>query len=304
MTNASIAIEFGHSQSPRFASVLQAAQQRPTFESVCEGKIQRYRVTFHDMADVVAFVDNMNWIRNKAIWIDGREIPWHDIFKFRWCYRRRVAFRRPDLYCHGLRGSYHGDPNSFNMYGCIHSRMSFTEFDRWYRWGEFVNGDGDWRFDKSKIHESLDDNVFEYRFCPALDIQKAHRIVEAIPEIINPLRDRNWMFVPSNDLTVKGLLFENLEPFADYLGETIRNSPEAMVTRVHVIGIRPRNSDAVREIYERADPMAANMAADIPNGIGDRYCMSCHRKPCDGNPNGCFCAECRALIRGGVAEGR
>ncbi len=86
--------------------------------------------------------------------------------------------------------------------------MAFTANSQWFTFGKWLNNSGDWQFDKERIRHELAKNLHEVRFCPALDLERVNEILSALPDIVNPTKNKNWKFIESysdetNALVVK-----------------------------------------------------------------------------------------------------
>ena len=112
-----------------------------------------------------------------------------NVFNYLWCYNQRKKSFKPDLYCFGYENKW-----QFNIWGCIQTQLNFTENSDLFKYGEWLNKDGDWRFDKERIRHALEKNIYHNRFCPAINLSLIEEVVAFFPEIVNPSKNKNWRF--------------------------------------------------------------------------------------------------------------
>jgi hypothetical protein len=189
-----ITIEFLHSTSSSFEFAVQAAQASPEFTQYGEGRKAVYRATYsREELDVASdLLEHVKGWRRRAVYVDGEKMPWNAVFGYVWCYKKRKASFKPEFYCFGYEETW-----MLNPWGCIRCEVPFTERADWCTWGRWLNKRGDWQFDKERIKHELQKNLYQYRFCPALDLTLAEQALEAFPETVNPKKDKDWRFVES-----------------------------------------------------------------------------------------------------------
>jgi hypothetical protein len=203
--SAGISIEFPFSGSQTFEFAVDSASKLPGFRQFGHDKKVIYRVTLppadlHLATDLVGFLKG--W-RSRTVYVDGEKAPWDSVFSYSWCLEKKGASFKPDEYCFG-----YGNDWGFNIWGCIQSHMAFSDREEWFCWGHWVGNSGDWEFDKQRIRHELQKNLHEYRFCPALDLTRLEEALAALPERVNPAKDKDWKFVekwgdePTPTLTV------------------------------------------------------------------------------------------------------
>lgn len=126
------------------------------------------------------------------VYVDGEKVPWDSVFSFIWCFEKRKSSFKPDLYCFGYEDEW-----QINIWGCIRSDLPFTENANWCEWGQWKNKRGDWEFDKDRIRHELQKNLYPYRYCPVIQLDLAQESLAALPDKVNPNRDKNWKFIES-----------------------------------------------------------------------------------------------------------
>lgn len=189
-----ITIEFSYSSSQSFDFAVESAKKFPTFRQFGEGKKAIYRISFDPskMDSAIELIEHLKGWRKRTVYVDGQKVPWDSVFAFSWCYERKKASFKPELYCFGYENNY-----EFNVWGCIQARLPFTENAEWFTWGQWLSNKGDWKFDKERIKHELQKTLYPYRFCPALQPTLIQEVLNALPNEVNPNKDKNWKFVES-----------------------------------------------------------------------------------------------------------
>jgi hypothetical protein len=229
-----ITLEFPKTQSQSFPFVLKAAQACPGFAEIQEGSQTLYRVSFArgELREALALVEQLKGWRRRAVFVDGEQVPWESVFAFLPCYLRRSGAYDPERYCFGDEFGW-----QTNVWGCVQAQMPFRSRATWLSYGRWVSADGDWQFDKERIRHELRKRLHRYRFCPALDIGLAADVVDALPEVVNPKRDRDWVF---------------LHGWGEMSGLVLRRpGPSGVPVNVTVVGVGPKGPGAVAAIARR-----------------------------------------------------
>lgn len=187
-----ITIEFNYSSSQTFEFALIEAKKFDSFVEFGEGKKAIYRVTIaEDQIELLDnLVENMKGWRNRRVYHNGEKVLWDSIFSYKWCYDQRKKSYKPEYYCFGYENNY-----EFNLWGCIQSRLGFSENSELFTYGEWLNNKADWKFDKERISHNLEKNIYQYRFCPVMNLELIKDVIDAFPEKVNPANDKNWKFV-------------------------------------------------------------------------------------------------------------
>ena len=136
-----------------------------------------------------SFLDFLKGFRNRVVSIDGVKTLWDNVFSFMGCLNRKRESFNPELYCFGYDNNSYG----FNIFGCIHAGSSTSLFC----YGKWLNDDGDWEFDKVRMRFEILKNLHQYKYCPALDLSRVEDVLIKLPNVVNPLKDKNWQFVES-----------------------------------------------------------------------------------------------------------
>lgn len=245
--NKGIVIRFGHSTSPNFDIAVKEAMKYDTFTKWGDGNKSTYEVTFkcddiHNSFAVANYVSG--WARSK-LYFNGEQLTSFELYSFEWCYKQKLNSYKPDLYCFGYGDDYH-----LNIWGCIRAELPFfNKYAQWCRWGTWVNDEGDWDFDKERIRHVLQKKLYQYRFCPALQQGLLEEVVNALPQRVNPLKNKNWNFVE------------------DYGGSTISEGLVIKVKHfgvnqnVKMVGVAPAGKGALKEIVK-------GMKLRLPQEIG------------------------------------
>ena len=187
-----ITVEFKYSTSQTFDFAVEEALKFNTFQQIGEDKKAIYRVNVPEdhIEDLEPLLENLKGWRNRKAYHNGAKVQWDTMFSHQWCYRQKKASYKPDLYCFGYENNY-----DYNLWGCIQTRLAFTEHSELFKYGKFINTKGDWEFDKERISHELEKNLFQYRFCPAMNLELVKDVLLAFPDNVNPSKDDDWKFI-------------------------------------------------------------------------------------------------------------
>ncbi len=202
--SSGVTIEFRYSSSQTYDFAVQEASKFPMYKEFGSDKKKVHRVTvsIDELESLANLLDFLKGYRNRVVYLDGIKTLWDNVFSFMWCLTQKRASFKPELYCFGYNNTA-----SFNVFGCIHAGMPFNSSADWFCYGNWLNDEGDWEFDKERMRFELLKNLHQYKFCPALDISKVEDVLNALPNIVNPIKDKNWRFVErwDGDTTAHGL---------------------------------------------------------------------------------------------------
>lgn len=93
-----------------------------------------------------------------------------------------------------------------------------------YRYGNFINTSGDFRYDKKRILREIKIEEKKVTGCKLLDMPLVFNFIEAWPRIVNPKYQFGWKVWPNNDrkdrireeLRAMGLKINDPPPMPDY----------------------------------------------------------------------------------------
>lgn len=246
------AIQFCESTAADFDAALNKAKAAPTFTSCVRNKKTWYMACWpeHDFSGVCDLAQSLGSLRNKNIYRSGTEVAWNELFGFLWCAGERSSAYRPVEYCFGK------DENRINPWGCRQARMEWTDWARWFSYGQFrqaglLKKSAVWVFDKERIRHELMTNLHECRHCPHMRTALVEAVLDAMPNEVQVTADGPWKFsqayeqVPGSIKVVEvgrqdGFEYKN-EYFAD--------------------GVRPRGPQALSDVLRKA--LAAAGVSDI-----------------------------------------
>ena len=190
-----VAVEFAESTAASFPKALELAKSTPSYQTCQKNKKTWYLAAFPSgtLADVLPLVSELSGIRNRVLYIDGKEQQWDEVFGFIWCASQRATAYRPAEYCFGK------DENRLNPWGCKQARMDWTEWAGWFCYGKweksgFVGSKVQWRFDKERIRHELATNLHRCRHCPHLNANLPEAVLRHLPDVVVPGTDNNWDF--------------------------------------------------------------------------------------------------------------
>lgn len=188
-----IAMEFSESTAASFPKALEIAKTTPGYQTCLKNKKTWHLATFPKgtLTDALPLAEELSGIRNRNLFIDGKEQQWDEVFGFAWCAAQRATAYRPIEYCFGK------DENRLNPWGCKQARMEWTEWANWFCYGKWekaglVGQKVQWRFDKERIRHELATNLHRCRHCPHLNSALPEAIISHLPDTIIPGADQDW----------------------------------------------------------------------------------------------------------------
>ena len=191
--SVSVAIEFAESTASGFVDAVRKAKAAPQNAECEKGKKTWYMAAWPKdlMTDAAKLVEDLKGMRNRKVWVDGKESRWDDVFGFTWCSEQRNTAYRPLEYCFGI------DDKRLNLWGCKNARMDWVKWSDWFSYGNFKKGGllsarHIFVFDKKRIRHELETNLFQFRFCPHLDFKLVEAVLAQLPEEVEvkPKGDR------------------------------------------------------------------------------------------------------------------
>ncbi|NPU84411.1 MAG: zinc-ribbon domain-containing protein [Syntrophaceae bacterium] len=188
-----LSIEFAESTAASFPKALELAKATSDFKSCLRNKKSWYLASYPsgDVSEAINLCESLSGIRNRRVYIDGKERLWDEVFGFVWCAARRTIAYRPIEYCFGK------DDGRINPWGCRQANMEWNDWSKWFCYGRWekvgiFGGKYQWVFDKDRIHHEIATNVYHYRFCPHLRTDLFDAVIKNLPMTIMPDSDHNW----------------------------------------------------------------------------------------------------------------
>lgn len=187
-----ITVEFRYSTSQTFDFAVEEAQKFRTYQQIGEDKKAIYRVNVNEdqIENLEPLLENLKGWRNRKVYHNGEKVKWESMFSYQWCYSQRKTSYKPELFCFGYENNY-----QYNLWGCVQTRLAFTENSELFKYGKWLNTKGDWEFDKERISHELEKTLFQYRFCPAMNLELVKDVLLAFPDRVNPSTDDDWKFM-------------------------------------------------------------------------------------------------------------
>lgn len=92
-----IAMEFAESTAASFPKALELAKTTPGYQTCQKNKKTWHLATFPSgtLTEALPLAGELSGIRNRALYIDGKEQQWDEVFGFTWCASQRATAYRP-----------------------------------------------------------------------------------------------------------------------------------------------------------------------------------------------------------------
>lgn len=246
-----VVISFGFSSSPKREEAIKFVQEQETYFSQGEGKDQihgaKFKINEEDLEKIFHLLDLTTGWKTQRIEIEGESVKSSVLRSSLWCFRAKIKQKASVDYC--KIGEYDNKPNFF---GCRNIFFPQFENERWNDFGYIDTSTGEWKFDRKKIEEHLEEQIQRFVYCPLLDAESCRNTLKKFPEKINPKFDRNWAFI-SNDYDH---WFWYEDRWLNTLGET--NFPGLGV----MVGVEKLSSHEI----EKAIKLYKNFSSIAPSG--------------------------------------
>lgn len=237
------AITFCESTAAGFTTALGLAKQVGAVQSALKSKKTWYLVKIDRdrFVDVVRMGNALSGIRNRAIYRDGHQMDWDELFGFVWCANQRDQAYKPVEYCFGK------DENRINPWGCKQSRMEWNDWSPWLSYGRWervglVSKRNVWVFDKERIRHDLATNLHRFRFCPYLNQGFVEAVLLALPDRVEVTKDGAWKYSTAYEET----------PGSIKIVEKEGDGAFTYTREYYADGVRPRGLLPLHDILNKA----------------------------------------------------
>lgn len=185
-------IRFGRSTSSNYNIAVEIASGFPTYIQKGEGKDILHEITFEeDQLDMFfELYDIVSRWKSTSIYLDGERIL-QGRDNFLWCFRNRNKAYDKEEYCFNLDD---GNAHTDNYFGCRFINANPLSWKGLQGFGQ-MDKSGTFYVDKDRLQHELDVSLKEYGACPAFDYQRSLRLLEQIPNKIQPNKHRDWEYV-------------------------------------------------------------------------------------------------------------
>jgi RNA polymerase subunit RPABC4/transcription elongation factor Spt4/uncharacterized tellurite resistance protein B-like protein len=198
--SSDVAIEFAESNASGLADAVRKARVEPVEAECMKGKKTWYMAAWpkEGIVEAAKLVEDLKGMRNRKVWVDGKESRWDEVFGFIWCSEQRNSAYRPFTYCFGV------DDKRINLWGCKNARMDWVKWGDWLSYGSFKKGgmlkSGHFFiFDKKRIRHELETNLFRFRFCPHLNFRLVEAVLQHLPDEVEVKPKGQWAYKQDYD---------------------------------------------------------------------------------------------------------
>lgn len=192
-------------------------------------------------SDMIPLDAALSGIRNRKIYLDGKELAWDEVFGFIWCVAQRATAYRPVEYCFGK------SDNRLNTWGCKQAQMDWTDWAQWFSYGRwqktgFLRTTYIFVFDKERIRHELATNLYRYRFCPHMRTQFTEAVLKHLPDQVELDSKGDWKYARSYETLPRALKVTEREGSGDY----------AFSSEYYSDGVRPRGFGCLGDVLKKA----------------------------------------------------
>ncbi len=251
-------ITFCESSAVGFPAALELAKQLGGFQTALKNKKAWYLVTLRrdQFRELMKMAKALSGIRNRAVYQDGEQKDWDELFGFMWCPNQRDQSYKPVEYCFGK------DENRLNPWGCKQARMDWTEWSNWFSFGRWertgvMSKRNVWVFDKERIRHDLATNLHRFRFCPYLHQGFIDAVLASIPDRIEVANGGAWKYNMTYDETPGSIKIIEREGDGDL----------SYTREYYADGVRPRGLLPLQEILTKAFKSAEDKPEISPQDL-------------------------------------
>lgn len=238
-----IVIEFAESTASGFIDAVRKAKASLEYAECQKGKKTWYMSTWSrdQISEAAKLAEDLKGMRNRKVWVDGKESPWDEVFGFTWCSKQRDTAYRPIGYCFGL------DDKRLNLWGCKNANLDWVKWGDWFSFGRFqksgiLKDKYTFVFDKNRIRHELENNLFRFRFCPYLNFQLVEAVLAEFPNEVEIKPGGEWVYKQDY----------NESPGSIRVKEKVVENGYTYTNEFHSSGVVPRGSEVGIRILKRA----------------------------------------------------
>jgi uncharacterized tellurite resistance protein B-like protein len=252
------AITFCESSAAGFVAALELARGFGGIQTALKNKKTWYLIPIGQdrFGDVMQMAKALSGIRNRAIYRDGQQMDWDELFGFVWCASQRDQAYKPVEYCFGK------DENRINPWGCKQVRLDWSDWSSWFSLGHWerigvLSKRNVWVFDKARIRHNIATNIHRFRFCPYLHETFVEAVVLSIPEKVEISDNGPWKYNAVYEETPGSIKITEREGEGNF----------SFTREYYADGVRPRGLLPLKEILARAFSISKTKPAISPQDL-------------------------------------
>jgi hypothetical protein len=237
------AIEFCESTAVGFPAAVDIARSTGTMQKAIKNKKTWYLATFPPdrFDEMVPIASSLSGMRNRRVYLDGKDMNWDEVFGFTWCSSQRSTAYRPSEYCFGK------DENRLNPWGCKQARMDWTDWANWFSYGQwqktgFLKNNFSFIFDKKRIQHELATALYRFRFCPNMRTTLIEAVLRNLPDKVEITSRGPWRY---------NRCYEEV-PGSIKVVEKEESSGFSYTNEFYSDGVCPRGHDVYADILKKA----------------------------------------------------
>lgn len=190
-----VEISFGYTTSKSKDEALEIMKQQPSFLIEGEGKERKHIATFNT-SEVAKwnrlFRLIVTW-KSSNVKAKNKEFRPVDFMTIIRCYLQKLEENKPHDYCYAYGGSQR------IPFKCKEVKFYELISNKWKDYGYINTQTGEWIFDRTKIKNKVHEEIDRLDFCPLFDPKELLKLIEKIPEIINPSENPTWGYVDNDN---------------------------------------------------------------------------------------------------------
>ncbi|MBK6895537.1 MAG: zinc ribbon domain-containing protein [Alphaproteobacteria bacterium] len=185
---------FGYSASSNYLKAVNICKNIPSYETHGDNKHSKHIVTLPvtELELITNLYDLVGTWKSSQLFLNGnlatkKQLTYYGLG----CYKNRQQAYNHEEYCFGEHNY------EKNIWGC--KKLNMPSYDwggGWLEYG-YLDKSGTWHLDKQKIRHHLNMAIRENDLCPVLNPQRIMKVLDDLPDTINPKKDKNWSYVTS-----------------------------------------------------------------------------------------------------------
>jgi len=183
-----VSLSFGKSTSQNFSKALAIAKASPQYIESVDDKGNPIYQAIYGSGEYLKFITLYELIgkwKSAFVFVNGEIVDRKIVGDINYCYGDKLRSGKSD-FCFGA------SQFTENPFGCHRAQMHSYN-DPWYSFG-IIDTKGRFHIDKDRIRQELIQRLEPFRFCPALNMERAMNNLDKLPDVIDPNIDDNWEY--------------------------------------------------------------------------------------------------------------
>ncbi len=197
--------EFERTPSIHFSRAVDLSLEHPEFTPLIDERNVMIHRNMYRPEHLLLFQDMFRLIKNwkgAKLYIKGERVAFDMLGQGLHCYCQTVLSHKPPSQ-EGCRRF-----SKMSGRGCLACRRSYVgmewnggesqEFPIWFAFGR-LDRHQVYRIHKENLESAVIGELIEYHYCPLINLDDIRRVIRALPDRIDPRKDREWSYTDRLD---------------------------------------------------------------------------------------------------------